>query len=196
MVSVIISTFNSEHTLVPTLAMLVPGAMSGLLREAIVSDGGSTDATLAVADVAGCNVLAAPARLGARLGAAAAAARSPWLMFLRAGTLLDATWVEETARFIDAAEQSGDGGAVPAAVFRKAAPARAAHPALREAMSLIGFGIFGRAHPDQGLVIATRLYRAIGGHRDGAADPEADLLARLGRRRLVTLRSGASVAGR
>jgi hypothetical protein len=40
MLSAIIATLDSERTLVPTLAMLVPGAMSGLVREAIVSDGG------------------------------------------------------------------------------------------------------------------------------------------------------------
>ena len=34
-------------------------------------------------------------------------------------------------------------------------------------------------------------YESIGGHRD-AADPEADLLRRLGRRRIVTLASAAT----
>ena len=53
------------------------------------------------------------------------------------------------------------------------------------------FGLFGRAHPDQGLLIDTRLYNKIGGHRETVADPEADLLARLGRRRILMLRSGA-----
>jgi glycosyltransferase involved in cell wall biosynthesis len=186
MLSVIISTMNSERTLVPTLAMLVAGAMSGLVREAIVTDGGSTDATVDVADVAGCTVLAAPGSLGTRLKAAATAARSPWLMFLRAGTILDATWLDETARFIDEADRAGD-----AAVFRKTVSARAAYPILQETLGLIGFGLFGRVHPRQGLVIAARLYREIGGHRDDIADPEADLIHRLGRRRIVMLRSGA-----
>src|ERR1700733_13839773 len=193
MLSVIISTFNSERTLVPLLAVLVPGAMSGLVREAIVSDGGSSDATLAVAALAGCMVLAPPqpAKLGARLAAAATAARAPWLMFLRAGTVLDANWFDETALFIAEADQADAAGA--AAVFRPSASARTAHPMLREAMSRLRFGVLGRAHPDQGLLIATRLYRAIGGHRDGAADPEAALLARLGRRRLMMLRAGARI---
>jgi hypothetical protein len=44
--------------------------------------------------------------------------------------------------------------------------------------------------PDQGLVISRRLYDELGGHRDAANDPEADLLARLGRRRVLMLRSG------
>src|SRR6516165_10573509 len=107
MLSVIIPTLNSERMLVPTLAMLVSGAMSGIVREVTVVDGGSTDATLEVADTAGCAVLVSSEPLGNRLRTAAAAARSPWLMFLRAGTVLDATWLEEVARFIDEAEPSG-----------------------------------------------------------------------------------------
>src|SRR5215831_9760235 len=103
MLSVIIPTLNSERMLVPTLAMLVPGAMSGVVREVTVVDGGSTDATLEVADAAGCAVVVSSTPLGDRLNAAAAAARSPWLMFLRAGTVLDSTWPEETVRFIEEA---------------------------------------------------------------------------------------------
>jgi Glycosyl transferase family 2 len=189
MLSVIIPTLNSERALVPTLAMLVAGAMSGIVREVTVADGGSTDGTLEVADAAGCVVQRSSARLGGRLSAAAGAARSPWLMFLRAGTVLDATWLDETARFIEEAELSD--AARMAAVFRKSISARSAYPMIFEALLLLKFALFGRAHPDQGLLIDARLYRKIGGHRDAAADPEADLLARLGRRHILMLRSGA-----
>jgi hypothetical protein len=40
------------------------------------------------------------------------------------------------------------------------------------------------------MLIARSLYEALGGHRD-VAEPERDLGRRLGRRRLVLLRSGA-----
>jgi glycosyltransferase involved in cell wall biosynthesis len=186
MLSVVIPTSNSERVLVPTLAMLVPGAMSGFVREVLIADAGSTDETLEVVDIAGCTVLSSSLSLAARLRAAAAAARSPWLMFLRAGAVLDTTWIDETARFIDESDRS-DGSA---AVFRKAISARASYPALREIVGLLMFSVFGRMSPDQGLVISRRLYDGLGGHRDAAADSEADLLARLGRRVLM-LRSGA-----
>jgi glycosyltransferase involved in cell wall biosynthesis len=189
MLSVIIPTLNSERMLVPTLAMLVSGAMSGIVREVTVVDGGSTDATLEVADAAGCTVLASSEPLGGRLNAAAAAARSPWLMFLRAGTVLDATWLDETARFIEEAELSDTPRT--AAVFRKSISVRSAYPLVFEALALLKFGLFGRAHPDQGLLIDARLYNGIGGHSETAADPEADLLIRLGRRHILMLRSGA-----
>ena len=189
MLSVIIPTLNSERMLVPTLAMLISGAMSGVVREVTIVDGGSTDATLEVADAAGCAVAVSSAPLASRLNAAAAKARSPWLMFLRAGTVLDSTWLEEAARFMDEAEQSG--ACWSAAVFRKSISVRSAYPVVFEALALLKFGLFGRPHPDQGLLIDAKLYNKVGGHRDTAADPEADLLARLGRRRILMLRSGA-----
>ena len=48
----------------------------------------------------------------------------------------------------------------------------------------------GARTPDQGLLIAKRLYDRIGGHHDVAAS-EDEFLRRLGRRRLVTLASAA-----
>ena len=188
MLSVVIPTFDSERTLVPTLAMLVPAAMSGVVRDVIIADGRSADATLEVADIAGCNVVASSAPLAQRLREAVATARAPWLMFLRPGTVLDTTWLDETVNFIEDTER---GDAAVAAVFRRAAPRRAPYPMVIEALALIKFALIGRAGPDQGLVISTRLYGELGGHHDGAADPEADLLSRLGRRRIVMLRSGA-----
>lgn len=188
MLSVIIPTLNSERMLVPTLAMLVPGAVSGVVREVTIVDGGSTDATLALADAAGCAVATSTAPLGGRLNRAAAAARGPWLMFLRAGTVLDVTWLEETARFI---EEAGPSGAETAAVFRKTVSVRSAHPVIFEALALLKFELLRRAHPDQGLLIDARLYKEIGGHREAAPDPEADLLTRIGHRRILMLRSGA-----
>lgn len=38
-----------------------------------------------------------------------------------------------------------------------------------------------------GLVIAKTFYGELGGHDEAAADPEADLLRRIGRRLIVTL---------
>jgi len=198
MLTVIIPTLNCERTLVPTLAMLVQGAMSGLVREVVVADGGSSDATLEIADHAGCTLApsagatggaeaaGAGAALGVRLKAAAAAARAPWLLFLRPGTVLEATWLDEVAPFIDEAERDS---VRSAAVFTKQASLREPYPGVM--LSLIAFVLSRRAHPDQGLLIGRAHYDEVGGHSATAADPEAELLARLGRRRIVVLRSAA-----
>jgi glycosyltransferase involved in cell wall biosynthesis len=190
MLSVIIPTLNSERTLVPTLSALIPGAMNGLVREVTVIDGGSTDLTLEIADGAGCVVVRSAAPLGCRLHAAAASARSPWLMFLRAGTVLEASWLDEATRFISDAELSG-APCRTAAVFRRSVSAQARQPVIREALGLLKFGLMRRVDPDQGLLIGVGLYKEVGGHSDTAVDPEADLLARIGRRRMLMLRTGA-----
>jgi glycosyltransferase involved in cell wall biosynthesis len=190
MLSVIIATRESERPLVRTLAALVSGAAAGVVREVIVADGQSRDATVEVADIAGCRVLVGDDRLGSRLSAAAASARAPWLMFLRPGVILDATWIDETVRFMDDNERR-DPELAPAAVFRRAPAPSAARPVLIEALSLASAALGARHRPEQGLVIAKACYQRIGGHHEDADDPEADLIARIGRRRLVMLRSGA-----
>src|SRR5262249_25148315 len=185
MLSVIIATSESERPLVRTLAALVPGAAAGLVREVIVADASSQDATAEVADLAGCRLLVSPASTGGRLRAAAATARGPRLMFLRPGVVVDSTWMDDVARFM---ENGGD----RAAAFR---PGYAAgRPVLLEALSLLRLAVGGRPRADQGLLIPRALYDGMGGHRDGI-DAESDLLRRLGRRRIAILRSGATSPG-
>jgi len=183
MLSVIIATFDSERPLVPTLASLVSGATSGLVTEVVVADGGSRDETAAVADVAGCNFMVLDGPLGRRLKAVAATARAPWLLFLRPGIVLDQLWAGETRHFC---EQRSAGAR--AAVFRRSA---AVNSPWREMGSLLAAALGGKPRPGQGLVISKQFYDALGGHRDGAGDPEADLIRRIGRRRIVTLSSAA-----
>ena len=132
MLSVVIATRDSERALLRTLAALVAGAAAGIVREVMIADAGSRDATAAIADGAGCRVLASTQGRGARLKAAAEAARAPWLLFLRPGIVLDATWVDETRRFIEEAELSQCAGTY-AAVFR----ATALRPTLLEALALL-----------------------------------------------------------
>ena len=192
MLSVIIATNESERTLVPTLAALVPGATAGLVREVILADPGSRDATAEVADIAGCRMLVAAAPLAARLAQAAQAARAPWLLFLDAGAVPQAGWIEETSRFIEDASLAGQADAV-AAVFRAVSPALLRASPMREAIALLMQAAGLARHPSHGLLIGKDLYRRMG---DAAVPaPEADairmIVRRLGRRRVVTLRCGA-----
>lgn len=182
MISVVIATLNSERPLLATLAALVAGAMDGLVSEVIVADGASCDDTAAVADAAGCKFLLVEEPLGRRLKRAADAARAPWLLFLRPGTVLDSAWTGEARRFI---ERASTGASVAAAAaFRRNAPARAR---LRDVGALLLASMGAPPRPQQGLLIAHVFYDTLGGHAEAAADPEADLIGRIGRRRIVTL---------
>ena len=183
MLSVIIATLDSERALVPTLAALVPGATTGLIREVLIADAGSRDETAVVADIAGCNFLTIEGPLGRRLKFAADQARASWLLFLRPGTVLDTPWIAEARNFTEQPPPSAR-----AAVFRRAAPSQSG---LGEAFSLLVAALGATPRPQQGLIIAKDFYQAVGGHSADARDPETDLLRRIGRRRVVTLSTSA-----
>lgn len=91
MISVLIETQNDEEALARTLASLVGGAVDGLVREVIVCDDGSTDATRRVADEAGCALLEGTA------GEGVARAKGDWLLMLEPGARLADGWLEPAA---------------------------------------------------------------------------------------------------
>jgi glycosyltransferase involved in cell wall biosynthesis len=181
--SVIIPTLDCERALVPTLAALVSGATEGLIREVLLADGGSQDDTAVVADVAGCKFLRLDRPLGQRLRAAAAAARGPWLLFLRPGSTLDTPWIGETRRFIELTRDSER-----AAVFRRGA---AMPSPLRDALTQLIAALGATPRPEQGLLLSRHFYDALGGHRVDAGDPEGDLMRRIGRKRIARLATTA-----
>jgi glycosyltransferase involved in cell wall biosynthesis len=178
MLTVVIATHDSERPLVATLAALVPGATAGLVREVIVADGGSRDETGQVADIAGCRFVSSDQPLGARLKAAAASARGEWLMFLDAGVVPGPGWIEETTAFAE-----HDIADVRAAVF-------AAEHGFANALRRVFF----LPRSAQGLIIRKSIYDELGGHRAEASNAPADLLRRIGRQQLVTLRTVAAPA--
>jgi glycosyltransferase involved in cell wall biosynthesis len=191
MLSAIIATHESERALVPTLAALVPAAASGLLADVVVADACSKDATAEVAEIAGCRFICSTDRIGMRLRVAATATRSPWLLFLRAGVAPDAGWIEAVESFIAANDHLD--GAPRAAVFRPAGIGDLMRPSLSEVAALLRVTFGGSPRPEQGLLIARRLYDALGGHSndDGA---ETALLRRLGRRRVAMLPASVCIS--
>jgi len=194
MLSVVIATNESERKLVPTLAALVPGATAGLVREVIIADPGSRDATAEVADVAGCELMVSDAPLAERLSQAAERARSPWLLFLEAGAVPQTGWIEETSRFIEEASLAGEADKV-AAVFRAVSPSLVKPSALREALALLmqAAGLSRRA--SHGLLIGRTLFCRLKRDEVAAKESEADVIRtvvrHLGRRHVVTLQCGA-----
>jgi hypothetical protein len=191
MLSVIIPTEGVEQTAVATLAALVPGAAAGIIREVLLVDGTRNGVIERVADVAGCRFIGfeGPSH-GAALAAGALQARSPWLMFLPAGAVLETGWIEETTQFIQAVSTSGRDRA---AVFRYARSPYA-NTGFRDtlwAMARKLIGPFG----DQGLLIARDHYDRIGGYPPQARHAEARLLRRLGRSSRTMLRSQIVMIG-
>jgi len=86
MISAVIAVHDAEADLVAALSPLVPASMEGLVRELVIADAGSTDASLEIAEEAGALVV----RGGEREGCSAA--RGPWLLVLSPTSRLYSTW--------------------------------------------------------------------------------------------------------
>jgi hypothetical protein len=191
MLSVIIPTEGVEQTAVATLAALVPGAAAGIIKEVLLVDGTRNGVIERVADVAGCRFIGCEgSSQGAALAAGALQARSPWLMFLPAGAVLETGWIEETTQFIQAVASSGRDRA---AVFRYARSPYA-DTGFRDFMRSVVRKLAGPLG-DQGLLIARDHYDRIGGYPPQARRSEARLLRRLGRSSRTLLRSRIVMIG-
>ncbi len=90
MMSVIFAVRNAEEPLLRSLAALAPFATEGLIGDVVVADLGSRDATLAVAEAAGCTLIEACASRAMALERAVKLARKDWLLGLEAGDIPDA----------------------------------------------------------------------------------------------------------
>jgi hypothetical protein len=183
MLSVIIPTEGVEQTAVATLAALVPGAAAGVIREVLLVDRSETGVIERVADVAGCRFLRFEGTRAAALAAGAKQARSPWLMFLRPGAVLDAGWIEETTQFIQNVASSGR---PRAAIFRYA---RSPYAEMRLRDRFRFLARIAGPLTDQGLLIARDHYDRLGGYSPDGRRPEAKLLRQLGRASRTELRS-------
>jgi hypothetical protein len=189
MLSVIIPTDGVERTAVATLAALVPGAAAGVVKEVLLVDRAGTGVIERVADVAGCRYLSFQGTRAAALAAGARQARSPWLMFLHAGAVLDSGWIEETTQFIQLVASSGR----PKAGIFRYARSPYADTSLRDGFKFMARMIAGPS-AEQGLLIARDHYDRLGGYRPDARRSEARLLRQLGRSSRIVLRSRIMVA--
>lgn len=185
-----IPALNAGASLGRTLATAVELRPAGLLHEVIVVDAGSSDSTVAIAASAGATVLAAPRGRGTQLAAGAAAATAPWLLFLHADTTLSAGWVEEVGAFIAA----GGPQPSPAAVFHLRLDDGCASARRLEKLVAWRTRVLGLPYGDQGLLIAAETYRSVGGYADIPLMEDVDLVRRLGRQRIVLLRSAAQTS--
>ena len=189
MLSVIIPTEGVEQPAVATLAALVPGAAAGVVREVLLVDRGGSAVIERVADVAGCRFVPFEGTHAAALAAGARQARSPWLMFLHAGAVLDQGWIDETAQFMQRVSMSDR----PRAGIFRYARSPYSETGLRDGLKFVARMLTGPS-AEQGLLIAKDHYDRLGGYASDAPRSEARLLRRLGRNSRTLLRSRIMVA--
>lgn len=154
------------------LDALVAPAMSGLVREVVVVDGGSTDRTVDIADGYGARVLSAAPGRGGQLGAGADAARGDWFLFLHADTVLAPRWAEDAAMHM---ETAADRAAVFTLAFASDDPAAK----IVSAGAMLRTRLFRLPYGDQGLFISRRQYEAVGGYRPMPLFEDVDIIRRL-----------------
>jgi hypothetical protein len=173
MLSVVIATAGEERPAVATLAALVSGAAAGVITEVTLVDRPGSAEIERVADVAGCHYLAFEGSRAGALAAGAQQSKAPWLLFLQAGAVLDAGWIDETAQFIQLVSDSGK----PRAGIFRYARSPYADASWRDAVAALARAFSG-PRADEGLLIAHEHYDRLGGHQSGRS--EARLLRKLG----------------
>lgn len=99
MLGVVIPTLNAAATLGPTLHAVAAEGERDV--DVVVADGGSADATRAMAADRGARIVMAPCGRGVQLAAGAAAAVGDWFLFLHADTLLPRGWRAIVAAFTE-----------------------------------------------------------------------------------------------
>lgn len=156
-ISVIIPTLDAEETLPACLGALVEGLDAGLLRELIVSDGGSSDATGAVAQAWGAEVIHGSPSRGGQLRRGCAAASGDWLLVLHADTQLAPGWADAVREHL---------GTDSAAWFRLAFDRDSLPARIVAGWANLRSGLLGLPYGDQGLLLPRALYEEVGGYPD------------------------------
>jgi rSAM/selenodomain-associated transferase 2 len=134
----------------------MPGVEAGLIRELIVTDGGSEDATVALAKEWGAEVVTGPASRGGQLRRGCDAAQGNWLLVLHADTVLQPGWVTAVAAHV----QGHKAGWFQLS-FAKGGQAGRVVAGWANLRSR-----FGLPYGDQGLLVPIALYRSVGGYPD------------------------------
>lgn len=153
-ISVVIPTLNAEAALGSCLQALMEAVEVGLIAELIVSDGGSTDGTLALAEAWGANVVTGGPSRGGQLRRGCAAARGVWFLVLHADTVLEAGWSEVAAQHL---------GHERAGYFRLAFDRGGRVVA---AWANVRARLLGLPYGDQGVLIRRDIYHNVGGYPD------------------------------
>lgn len=183
-ISIVIPTLNAAADLPLCLDSLMPGLEGGLIREVIITDGGSGDATEQIAEAAGANFISGEPGRGRQLIVGAEAARGDWLLFLHADTALSRDWAERVSAHIG---KKADKAAVFTLAFRSDHPQakRVAARANRRAKWM------GLPYGDQGLLISRKLYDEIGGYDDIPLMEDVRIVQAVGKERLGMLSAEA-----
>ncbi|MEQ9259391.1 MAG: TIGR04283 family arsenosugar biosynthesis glycosyltransferase [Roseovarius sp.] len=170
--SVVMPTLDAGPALARSLPALTEGLQAGLIRELVISDGGSTDDTLEIAEMSGAVVLRGAASRGGQLRRGAEAAQGEWLLFLHADTVLPEGWAGAVLAHLATGNP---------ACFRLRFDARGLAPRLVAGWANLRTRLFHLPYGDQALLISASDYRATGGYDDIPLMEDVAMARKLGR---------------
>lgn len=173
--SVIIPTLNAATALPQTTDALLAGATDGLIRELVISDGGSTDQTRDAATELGALWISGPPGRGGQIARGIAASSAPWLLILHADTHLSEGWPDAVRRHMASSPEV-------AGYLRLRFRAAGAMPALVAGGANLRSKWLGLPYGDQGLLISRGLLDDIGGYPELPLMEDVALARRLNRR--------------
>jgi len=155
----IIPTLNAQEALPDCIEMLFEGLFDGLIREMVVSDGGSSDDTCEIAEALGARVITGAAGRGAQLRRGGQAAQSEWLLVLHADTRLAPGWSGKVLEHMQSAPDH-------AGYFWLRFDQQGFAPALVARWANLRSRWLGLPYGDQALLIRREVLAEIGGYPD------------------------------
>ncbi|WP_099826207.1 glycosyltransferase [Oceaniglobus indicus] len=155
--TVVIPTLNAAETLGDAAASLIAGVQGGLIGRLVVSDGGSTDATHAVAEALGAVIVTGAAGRGGQIARGIAAVPGGFVLVLHADTHLSGEWVTAIERHMH--DHPTDGG-----YFRLAFRAEGLAPRCVAGWANLRARLFGLPYGDQGLLVSVDVLATLGGY--------------------------------
>jgi len=166
-ISAIVPTLDAGNSLAPCLSSLSEA------DEIIVADGGSTDATLAIAQASGARIAASKRGRGMQMAKGAETACGDALLFVHADTILSPAWRTRAVDHLAASDRP--------ACFRLKLDDTAWQARLIERAVYLRTRLAGLPYGDQGLLVSREAYDAAGGFRALVLMEDVDLLRRLSR---------------
>ena len=154
-ISIIIPTLNSETDLRETLGSLFEGIENSLIRELIISDGGSTDKTKSIAYDAGAVLIEGPCSRGLQISKGVDKSRGDWILILHADTSLSLDWSVNLLQKIDRDF---------AYHFKLKFKSKSLFARILEYWVQIRSKFLGLPYGDQGLLIHRDLLNTLGGY--------------------------------
>ena len=157
-VSVIIPTLNAESALPTLLSSLFEGLDAAIIREVIVADGGSRDATVDMAEKVGCHVEHCAKGRGGQIRQGISVAKGDWVLILHADSVLGSGWSEGFERYLED----------PAIAWYFTLKFNSDHPMARltEGWANRRARLLGLPYGDQGLLVNRTTLASLGGYVD------------------------------